>query len=524
MRRPANHAHVKAALLAVTAACLLFFQGSTLLYLLAVIVASIIGLLDLFRMVWRPVTIRFCVVLAVGILLGYGLGSAIYLISNQSIDSTQFQYWALFGLLFNQEGLSFALSACLIAAAILYLCGDFERPIYSTTWLKHFDETRSEIPVWLGVAATILALYAGDIGYMGAFVSTTNNISPLGALDKLILPPLAPYLVLLITGNRSARKKVVLLIALLFVFGVLFVIGRRNLLYALVLSGVAWRMREGTAATRRAALSAGFAVVAGTILYWGFNFFMALRLSVAQLGREAGLMDLMQSALANLTDARATVVQQALAENVGSRPFILSYFGGLAGISNGNTPTLGSEFLYAVQTCIPSILLPWKASSLPPSPEYLIHPLYGLPVFDGPNSILVAGFDDFGYVGAVIYPMLLAMLYCWYYSAYRSTRDATIKLFVAFALMFQLLYIEQDLSESFVILRNLIIIFFVIFVAGRAYDLISPPTSRYPNKRSSISGSRWNRHVPLKAADILLANEVPLIRENAFGAHRADPD
>ena len=471
--------------LSVAALLLLLFSHSALLFVAAVVVASAVGLSNLYRMIRRPETIRLSSAFAVSILLGYGLGSTIYLASNQTIHATRYQYWAPQGLLFNQEGLAIGLAASLLAAAVLYMVATFERPAYTGFGSDSLGSPKAERLVWLGLAVSVLALYAGNIGYMGVAVSDPGNVAPLGVIANLMVPPLVPYTLLLITDKRPLARRAMLVAALLFLIGVLFLVGRRYLLYAAVLSAIALCMRRGYKFSKRElAIAVGFSVLAGVVLYWGFNFFMAMRLAESEPGGNASLLELGRAALSQLSGAQASVVRGQLAENVGSRPFILSYLAGLMEISSSRMPAFGAELFYSLQMAIPSVLMPGKVAALPPSPEYLVHPRYGIPVFDGPNSALVAGFDDFGFLGALVYPLGVAVLYGWYNKALRTVvRDSAIRLFVLFAILFQLLYVEQALASTFVTLRDLTILVGVAWILGKLPIL---RLARHRSPRSSL--------------------------------------
>ena len=317
--------------LGFAALLLLLFSRSALLFAVAIVLASGVALLDLSRLILRTDRIRLSFTLAVSILLGYGLGSAIYLISYRTIDATQYQYWAPKGLLFDQEGLSTALAASLLAAAFLYVRAAVERPVYSNAVLYSLASPKAERLVWLGVAVALLALHAGDIGYMGAFVSDTGHVSPLGTFANLMAPPLVPYTLLLITDKRPPAKRLMLVAALVLLVGVTLLLGRRYLLYVLVLSAMALHMRGYRFTKRGLVVGAGFFVLATLLLYFGFNFFMALRFAVWELGGDASLPELVRTALSQLSGTQASLVQESLAENVASRPFILSYLAGVDG-------------------------------------------------------------------------------------------------------------------------------------------------------------------------------------------------
>lgn len=462
------NALAKPLFLAAAGLLLLLFSGSVLLFAAVVILASGIALLDLSRLILRIDRIRLSFTFAVSILLGYGLGSAVYLISHRTMDATQYQYWAPQGLLFDQQGLATALAASLLAAAVLYVRATIERPVYSSAILHSLAGPKAERLVWLGAAVALLALYAGDIGYMGAVVRDTGHVSPVGVIANLMVPALVPYTLLLITDKRPLAKRLMLVTAFALLIGVTFVQGRRYLLYVLVLSAMALHMRGYRFTRRGLVIGAAFFVIAALLLYFGFNFFMALRLTVEELGRNASLSELIRAALSQMSGTQASQVQEHLVENVTSRTFILSYLAGLMGVSSARMPALGAEFLYSVQMVVPSILMPGKVAALPSAPEALVHPLYGIPAFDGPSSALVAGFDDFGFLGALIYPLGVVLLFGWFNKFVRAAVwDAPIRLFVLFALLFQLLYIEQAFASVFVTLRDLVIVIGAAWVLGK---------------------------------------------------------
>lgn len=454
--------------LCIAALLLLVFSSSAWLFAAAVVFASGVALLDLSRLILDTDRIRLSFTCAISILLGYGVGSAIYLIGFQTVDATQYQHWAPIGLLFDQEGLSMALAASLLTAAVLYVCAAVERPVQSSAFVYSLASPKAERLVWLGVAVALLALYAGDVGYMGATVSDTGNVSPVGSIANLMVPALVPYTLLLITDKSPLAKRLMLIAAFGLLVGVTLILGRRYLLYVLVLSAMALHMGGYRFTKRGLVIGAAFSVLAILLLYFGFTFFMALRLAVWELGEDTSLTELVRTALSQISAAQVGMVQERLVENVVSRPFILSYLAGLMGNNSALTPVFGAEFIYSVQMAIPSVLMPWKVATLPSTPEELMHPLYGIPVFDGPNSVLVAGFDDFGFFGVLIYPLGVVLLFGWFNKLVGAlVRDAPVRLFVLFVLLFQLLYVEQAFSSVFGTLRNLVIVMGAVWVLGK---------------------------------------------------------
>lgn len=486
---------LKPLLLIFVASLVLLCSNWAPVFAIAVAIASAIAIGDLYQLTVGGVRICFANVLAVSILLGYGVGSAIYLVSFSTIHAADYQRWLQQGFLFDQRGLSIALAASLLAASVLYVRAIYERSFDFHSALAHLDTRKSERLVWLGLGLIIFALMKGDLRFQGALVAATTGLSPIGALADLMVTGLVPYTLLLVTGNRPRAKRVLLIGICLFLIVVLAMLHRRYIIYALVLAAISLRMRGFRIRTKRGLVAfLGFSVVAIFVLYWGFKFFMAMRLAGWELGDDVGLLDQIRATLSMLGSHQASIVQQRLAQNVASRPFILSYLAGLMDISSAHMPSLGSEFLYSLQVAVPSVFMPGKSLYLPHAPEDFIHPLYGISVFDGPNSILVAGYDDFGFLGALIYPLIMVILYGAFFRAVQIiVRARPLQLFVLFILLFQLFYIEQGLASVFVTMRNLIIIL------GLAWMLLRLPVVKL-NPRP-----RGTRHIPRKsdAATIL---------------------
>jgi len=469
-----------------------------ILLMLAVVASGLFCLHELLRVITRPTALRFSEILSISILLGYGIGTVIYLMQSQTEIATGLQHG---GLYFNQRSLGLAFAAVLFSSAFLYLTSAWETPKRDLAAIAELSTPKAERLVWLGLALVLIALYSGQIAYMGTVTSTSGRISALGALATLVTPPLVPYTLALATGERPFVKRLVLWGTAALLVSVTLVLGRRFLLYILVLSAMVFFVRPYRLSLRRLGWTALLGGIAAILLYFGFNFFMALRLSVWHLGEDAGLWAQISAALSILGGEQSTEVGEILAENLETRTFILSYFAGLVGISSGSVPTLGRELLYSIQMAVPSLLMPGKTTDLPPAPEDLIHPLYGISVFDGPNTIVVAGYDDFGFIGAALYPVGLAILYAGYYfGVSRIIRSKPIRVLVLFALIFQLLYIEQSLTGNLVVLRDLTILvtLFWMLMHAPAVRFSSPVRWRAGRKHAWSDVSRSALPVPTR--------------------------
>lgn len=454
------------------------FPTNAAIFLVAVAVSAVLAVMDLASFVRDETRREFSYVMAVSILAGYGLGTAIFMISERTLTATSTQYWVPQGLYYGQSGLSRALGACLFASAALYMMSVWEyKGGRRAKSLGPFSETERSnlrlggliVPLVL-TSTVVIAVATGKLGYMGTISNVDGRVHPLGALASLIAPALAFLLVLQIRLGVRAIGRLVLLIALVFLGLVLLVMGRRYLLYGVVLGLAALFVNQSSGGVDgnrvgdrrpqvpfRALFWLPVAFAGGIALYWAFAFFLSLRMVFTRVGEDASLGAATGLAWNQLMGTQGAIVQTGLHENLGSRPYILAYFGGLADLDSDRLPTHGTELSLAVQATIPSSVSEKSGAAL--VPENVIHPLYGLAAFDGPNSFLVAGFDDWGLLGVVAYPIAVVFLFRLIFQLTRRiVRNSAVVYFVWAALAFQLLYIEQALAGALVAVRNLLLI------------------------------------------------------------------
>lgn len=478
-----------AAFLALLSLLLVVFPTSAALFAVVIGIATLSTGHQVWRFSTRASEIRFLTTMAISIQLGYVLGTAVYLINCGSIQLTHYQPLQPYGVYFDQHSLGLALAAVLMACALLHAASGWEKPKALQDFAGQLASPKAERLVWCGALLALVALASGDIGFMGSTVSDTSRISALGGVAALIIPPLVPYTLALATGNRPLPRRVALWACELMFVGITLVLGRRYLIYVVLLSILAFFIHERRFTLRKRINFTVAGVATLLVMYWGFKFFMALRFAGWEAGSEISLGQRVDDAIAMLGDNRARMISDALSENAGTRTFILGYMAALMGIDGHSVPTLGQELIYSVKMAIPSLLLPGKTASLPAAPEEFIHPLYGIPNFDGPNSVIVAGYDDFGFIGAVLYPLAVAMLYAgFFYVVKRLVRHGALRVFFVFALLFSLLYVEQALAGPFVTLRNLLI------VSGGGWLLMRIPVIRVRRDRRRFPGGAHALH------------------------------
>lgn len=436
--------------LLVCATLLVLFSDSQRLFLLVALAGSGCGLYGLFLLLTRPRLVRFTNVLSVSLLLGYALGTVIYafssLLSSPELDLT----YNAFGLDYRRSDLSMALLLVYMTSTVLFFLSRVESPVFGATPMRQaFASPRARLLIWLGAGIVLRAFLVGDLGYMGTQVDESSSVPALGSLAFLMIPVLLPMTALCILEETSRWRRALLLLVLGLFLLALLPLGRRVLLYSLVillmtlaLSG-RWLPRYSMVKWIGIAFI-GLGLIC-IIAYLGFQFFYALRLAVESQGLEVGIGELLRATF-EILQHESSEVSSELASNMVERPFILSYLAAFVAAQSTYPPLWGEELVYALKIAIPSLLFLQKTALLPSAPEEFVHPAFGFYIFDGPNTIVTAGFNDFGLVGMVLYPILLVAIYIAIRRILRGRIPLFIYYFVMLRLIYQLFSIEQSLA------------------------------------------------------------------------------
>jgi len=187
------------------------------------------------------------------------------------------------------------------------------------------------------------------------------------------------------------------------------------------------------------------------LLGWGFQSFYAMRISVNKMAlqNKPGVMEIVPYTIDLMSDSYAMAeLHEQLIENISQRPFILSYLAGLFEAHMDKNVPVFSELWQALAMSVPSLFYPQKTDRLASESEDFTHPLLGLPVFDGPNTMLTSGLNDLGFIGILIYPIAIVGLYILIYRMIFSNCPPFLSLFILSRLMYSLLYLEESLGTS----------------------------------------------------------------------------
>ncbi len=462
--------------LLIIASLLALFPGSFVVFLIAVLIGSAIGLFGVYYIVTKPSKILFSNTLAVSLLLGYALGALIYL--SGIIDSFRF----VETIRYCQSDLSNALAVVMTACGTLFLAVLLERPIVPLREMHDgFTSNRAKFIILFSLLLVAIAFFKGEFGYMGISVTDKGKISALGALAFTLVPILLPLVVLFLRQSSLQKmERYVFIVFLCLLFLVIIPTGRRVLLYSVLLVAISffmYRKKKLQLSPKRLLLVVFCLPIICYMVFIGFQYFYAMRVAGRSLPPEAGLVARASGAIDVLQDdyGKFAVEYQS---NLVDRPFILSYLAVLIAAQSNKSPLLGEEFWYSLQMAIPSILFPDKTLVLPKSVEDFVHPAFGIRVFDGPNTIITAGYDDFGLIGAVLYPVMLVFIYSFLLKL-TTFAPAIVWHFIFFRLLFNLFYVEQSLGGILITgLRDLFLVVFVMMIAWHVYPIFSRRVQR----------------------------------------------
>jgi hypothetical protein len=256
----------------------------------------------------------------------------------------------------------------------------------------------------------------------------------------------------------SPRQRLLLRIALAFQVLLLLPLGRRIVIYALVVAciGFSLGVRQSgrplalSFGTRRLALVLATAVV----IYAAVIFFFALRFTRGQSGPGISLADNIQKAVVVLQEGDP-LLSSSLRKNVEERTFILTYFSDLLAASSQASPMLGEDAIMQIGSAVPSALWPKKLEVLGGiSEEVLVNPHFGLPVGDLPNSLLTAGISDFGILGVLAYPVVMVAFLLFFMRLVNPLMSPWLGLGLSFVLIFIMLQAENGFTPCIVDCRD----------------------------------------------------------------------
>ena len=462
--------HLPLALFVVSVA-LIVVANSFCVFVAGALLGTSIGLYTLILVLRRPRLIRFGNTLAVALLFLYALGTVIYLFYSSLVFGHASIQSGAFPITYGQDDISIALAMVCAVCGLLLLFSRFERPAFGAPpRTSDFARPRVRLLMLICVAITLAALVTGNLGYGGISVNQARRISALGAISFLLAPVVPPLALLCLFAESKRFWKAVYCLIMTLVLACLFIMGRRVLLASIVMTIFTYALagrRPAVNALARWIRNAVLLGALGTVVYFGLLFFYSVRLAGWEHTQKVPLSLQMDEAV-QLLSSRMGRVQGALAGNLGQRPFELSYLAGLVHAHKDHPPLDGGLALYSLEMAVPSKFYPEKTSVLPKIQEDITHTSLALPIFDGPNTLITASLNDFGFAGAFIYPLLAVLVFSFIARMLIGRLPPFLYYLATLRLIYMCLYAEAGLSAVLTVgLRNLAIMMLLLLLVWK---------------------------------------------------------
>ena len=192
----------------------------------AAAVASVVALYMLWDWLLREGPTRFSTLLAITLLLGYGLGAV-----NTWLTLPR-GHLTLAEFLGSDEGvLARGMAGVLLSAAPLCLFGElYERPLFGREFRIPLDQ-QTYMLIFLGTVATVIGFVTGSLGYMGVQNTYGEQQSVSAALLSWLSPPLTALAISVFVATSRGFSKLLTGLCVFVLCACLMVVGRRIMVY-----------------------------------------------------------------------------------------------------------------------------------------------------------------------------------------------------------------------------------------------------------------------------------------------------
>jgi hypothetical protein len=431
---------------------------------IAMVVAAAVGGLTACYLLWewlfREGPTRFSTVLAMTLLLGYGLGAVNTWLTLPRGDLPLSAFLAL------DEGvLARGMAAVLLSAAVLCFLGElYERPLFGREFRIPLDQHSYSL-IYLGTLATAAGFFTHSLG-SGGGQSVNGEQSVASALLAWLFSPLAALTLAVFLASGKGVSKLLTGICALILCVLLMVVGRRTVVYTAM---------EILFALRLTGYRVKGTILKKAMLFAALTGFVALGVTVVMLLRVAGnqtkagylapLSQKIEIAMTWVEDGtalkRATEANQS---NVQKRTFVLGFFADVLEGSSRSTPALGRDLLGLASMAVPRVLYPDKVGI---GEEGLVDEIFGLTYTDAANSILTGGATDFGLLGVIVYPLFAVWLMRFLIEILARFLSPLPVSIMVLGAVFMLMQTETTLTVYFLTIRNQIIFAIILSIFSR---------------------------------------------------------
>jgi hypothetical protein len=416
-----------------------------------------VALFLFFDLLGRRGPLRLSTVFAGTLGLAYGLGTANTWFTLPRSDETLGDFMHI-----DNTYLAHAMAAVLVSTALMIYVGELvEKPIFGEDFELVFNY-RSILLLTLGTAVLGASFLHGSTGFMGAAADAGPDLGHLGYLASLSewlsgsLLAMAVCIALNVKG-RFVRNYARILSVVLFLM--VFPLGRRQLIYAVVLALVGLRLGRYKIPFSPLKKIVLLAALTGVIYMATLGFFF-LRVAGYGLVRPT-LLQRVEAAIKLFQDRDYSDIKKQFSQNVEQRTFILGFLGKLEGYTETMEGAHGEDLLENAQLAVPSLLYGGKDIFF--TEEQLANRVFGSTFGDEANSILTTGAVDFGFWGILFYPLVIIAMLRIFLEIVAEYLPVFVSCFIIIASLNTMLEPEIATTSFFLIIRNGIIFGSVIW-------------------------------------------------------------
>ena len=432
---------------------------SALIFFAVSFVLSIMAISNVIRYIRVPSDICIYDFFSTSLLLAYALSTLTTQIKIYSLKSIDVARYFSIG----QPSLSMALAAVSFTSALLVCLSRFyPARIEFPNFTK--DQIRESLLVVVIVTISgIYCIWTGLMGFQGFIFADISHqtVSPFALIVSSAFAPVGILAIFLASGkyDTSESEKWLLYIFSGVLWCITFTQARRLVVYLALLYVIFYAIDTyGRIIWRKKFF---FSAMVVFVAYFGVKLFFAFRIASWDLPdtKDAALM--ISSGIDVLVNSSKYDFDYLLSENSLERPFVIKYLAQVMEMVGFGRQMSGEAIYTTVLYSIPSVLIGVKRFA---TDEELIHPKIGLVINDDPNTVLTTGAADFGWLGLLLYPILVALVLRFLLYLVKKCNIRWMDYFAQFGVLFLILNIENSMSQYWGFVRTTVILLMMAFV------------------------------------------------------------
>ncbi len=428
-----------------------------------VLFSGLAGVGGIIFCILNPSQIKVYDILAVALMLAYGVGTLnsfiSFAIDNKDLLSTSSvsEYW-----------LSRTLGLATAAAGFLHVMGRFDSKGFMFTQLD-VNDFQINRALWFAGAVMLTAIIfiaTGKLGFMGDLAAKEGYVgisASAAILVDLITPAGAISLYL---GRRLEKGKIKLMftgIAIVLLL-VQFGLGRRIFVFSLliyIIVAILAKRPKKIFSTKNLFIL----VIIAMLVQLATSTFYIMRVAsyaFKNSSKKPSIVELLPEAIKVYQDRERLYIAEKIHENLSSRTFVLEYLAALSEKSTTIEPLLGKNLERALVVATPAIIY-WGKYKNPlfSDEEHLLNPHFRLPVTDNANSLLTASIGDFGELGLFILPVFVCFTFALLMRVIQKISPDITYMLILILICKTLFSVEQDVVGYITAIRSMFILYFI---------------------------------------------------------------